>query len=104
LIFWIAVTVQFADVQSALGQHLHGGRQRVARRHCNRLNALSATRVRLACAGDRRRSRRRIRLMYDVKLVRPSLIPASSSSHLQMLFMLCPPWSAASISGHNART
>src|SRR5580700_7598189 len=49
-------------------------------------------------------SRRRMRLMYDVRLVTPRVIPASSSSHLQMLLMVCPTASAASISGQSART
>ena len=47
-------------------------------------------------------SRRRSRLMYEVRLVIPRLIPASSSSHFRMLFMLCPAASAASISGQSA--
>ena len=40
--------------------------------------------------------------MYEVRLVIPRLSPASSSSHFRMLFMLCPPSSAASISGQSA--
>ena len=41
--------------------------------------------------------------MYEVKLVTPTVIPASSSSHSQIFFVLCPPWSAASTSGQSAR-
>ena len=40
--------------------------------------------------------------MYDVRLVMPIVIPTSSSSHFRMLFMLCPPARAASISGQRA--
>ena len=48
-------------------------------------------------------SRRLMRLTYDVRLVTPRVIPASSASHVQMVFMLCPTARAASMSGQSAR-
>ena len=38
-----------------------------------------------------------------VRLVTPSVIPASSASQVQMVFMLCPTARAASMSGQSAR-
>ena len=48
-------------------------------------------------------SRRLMRLTYDVRLVTPRVIPTSSASHVQMVFMLCPTARAASMSGQSAR-
>jgi len=48
-------------------------------------------------------SRRLMRLTYDVRLVTPRVIPASSASHVQIVFMLCPTARAASMSGQSAR-
>jgi hypothetical protein len=57
-----------------------------------------------ACIDLRRcDSRRLMRLTYDVRLVTPRVIPASSASQVQMVFMLCPTARAASMSGQSAR-
>ena len=46
---------------------------------------------------------RLMRLTYDVRLVTPRVIPASSASQVQMVLMLCPTARAASMSGQSAR-
>ena len=55
------------------------------------------------CADGSPDSRRRIRLMYEVRLVALSTTPASSSNHWRMVLTLCPSARAVLISGHKAR-
>jgi hypothetical protein len=74
-----------------------GGSSRVASAGWRTSCSTAAPELRFAA------SRRRMRLMYEVRLVTLSAMPASSASHLHMLFTLCPTARAASMSGQSAR-
>ena len=112
--FGISVVMEFADVEFGLRQNAFGLSERIVFGRGGRsyLTLNRRTRVwsrwRLRLPGQNLRARFGCQTATDTADVRSEAgdaegDPGCSSNHLRMFFMLCPPCSAASISGQSAR-